>query len=116
MFYTFMQNNSGGHFTINDGVAEVVIIEAYDVKDANRRAERIGVYFDGVENGHDCECCGDRWHMQYEYGQKDEGTEIPEVYGRTIEEYLDDRWSFGKKVYVYHKDGTKKVYVSSKTT
>lgn len=113
-FYTFRQNNSGGHFTINDEVAEVVIIEAYDAIDANRRAERIGIYFDGVDNGRDCDCCGDRWYKQYEYDRKDEGTETPEVWGQTIEEYLNGRWSFGKNVYVYHKDGSKKVYLSSK--
>ena len=29
--------------------------------EANTKACDIGIYFDGVANGADCECCGDRW-------------------------------------------------------
>lgn len=61
-FFTFNQNNSGGHFheCKHDGICEYVIIEAHDAKEANARAEEIGLYFDGVETESDCECCGDR--------------------------------------------------------
>ena len=31
-----------------------------------RLAEDIGLYFDGVEQGMDCSCCGDRWYRAWE--------------------------------------------------
>ena len=80
MFYTFSQNNSGGDFIINDKVAEWVIIEADSADEANDIAEGVGIYFDGCENGYDCDCCGDRWYRQYD----DEGTETPQIYGRPV--------------------------------
>jgi hypothetical protein len=39
-----------------------MFIEAHDEDHANSRAQRCGIYFDGVDKGIDCECCGDRWH------------------------------------------------------
>lgn len=62
MFYEFQQNNSGGSFTISekDGIGQIVIIEAKDYREANERAEEIGLYFDGCYKGLDCSCCGDR--------------------------------------------------------
>lgn len=60
--YQFKQNNSGGHFIINDEVCPNVYITAKNSKEANEKAESIGIYFDGVIEGVDCPCCGDRWH------------------------------------------------------
>lgn len=60
MFFYYFQNNSGG-VTVYDpdrGISSKVYIEANSAREANRRAEGIGLYFDG--NG-DCDCCGDRW-------------------------------------------------------
>ena len=57
--FTYHQNNSGGFFV----GPKSVTIEAESAEDADRIAEEEGlVYFDGVENGQDCECCGDRWY------------------------------------------------------
>lgn len=44
MFFTFSQNNSGGRWDIDDdrGIAEVVVIESDDEKEAIYLAERIG--------------------------------------------------------------------------
>lgn len=63
MFYSFNQNNSGGSFVLDKkaGITHFVIIEAKSVEDANQRAEAIGLYFDGCNDGRDCDCCGDRW-------------------------------------------------------
>lgn len=63
MFYTFNQNNSGGGFDFDAkrGISRYVIISADSTEDAIKRAEKIGLYFNGVESGDDCECCGDRW-------------------------------------------------------
>lgn len=105
MFYTFNQNNSGGSFDFdkNRGITHYVIIEANDPEHANRRAEDIGIYFDGCESGEDCPCCGDRWYPTSEYY----GDEIPKVYDTPVEEYQD---IFFKEDHscVHYLDGTKR--------
>lgn len=60
MWFTFRQNNSEGLF-----VGPVVYyIEAETEEEAAARGEAAGVlYFDGVNSGIDCECCGDRWSL-----------------------------------------------------
>ena len=86
-FFTFNQNNSGGHFheSKHDGICEHVIIEAHDAKEANARAEEIGLYFDGCETGSDCECCGDRWFRVDDY----DGNVEPLIYGNPAGECND---------------------------
>lgn len=79
MFFTYSQNNSGGHFT---GPALYVIIEAPCHTEANRRAEQF-IYFNGTdEDGPDCPCCGDRWH---EFWKGDGGDEVPSLYGEPVD-------------------------------
>ncbi len=73
MFYTFKQNNSGGWFDIDDNVAVNVIIEANSAEEANQLAQQHGIYFDGVAEGQDCPCCGDRWAEVRE----SDGKELP---------------------------------------
>lgn len=60
MFFRYYQNNSGGSIVYDPdrGISSKVYIEANSPREANRRAEGIGLYFDG--NG-DCDCCGNRW-------------------------------------------------------
>ena len=104
-FYQFDQNNSGGSFDSDSKLCHRIIIEATSEKEAERKAEELGCYFNGVESGNDCPCCGDRW------GSADE-----------IDfEKINSRWG-GLEVYVYpkSKDGNpeiskmKKKYPSSK--
>jgi hypothetical protein len=94
MFFTFSQNNSFGTFDVDDNVDHYVIIEAESADEANHIAESIGIYFDGVEKGIDCECCGDRWYPVY-----NEGVEKPEIYGNTPSEYT-------YQYIIYYKNGT----------
>jgi hypothetical protein len=61
-FYEFCQNNTGGSFVVNDKLCHRLIIEAKDGRAANRIAEDLGCYWDGVDSGMDCPCCGDRWY------------------------------------------------------
>jgi len=63
MWYEFHQNNSGGVFVTDDnkGIGPNVWVEADSTEDANDIAEGMGIYFNGVELGMDCPCCGDRW-------------------------------------------------------
>jgi hypothetical protein len=66
-FYEFTQNNSGGSFVTSENLAYRLIIEAKSAEEANSIAEDLGCYFNGVDNGIDCRCCGDRWYESDEY-------------------------------------------------
>lgn len=61
MFYEFDQNNSGGSFIVDDNVCHRLFIEATNEEEAIAKAEDLGCYWNGVANGIDCSCCGDRW-------------------------------------------------------
>lgn len=61
-FYTFRQNNSGGAFDYDENLANEVVIEANNAREANSLAKGLGIYFNGCDVGTDCECCGDRWY------------------------------------------------------
>lgn len=74
-YYTFHQNNSGGSWS----GPRYVIVQATSARFANIIAQDHGVYFDGVEQGQDCDCCGDRW-SQVDDSDASTG---PEIYGQT---------------------------------
>lgn len=97
-FFTYRQNNSGGSFDRNDDLDVVVIVAGTSARDANSRAERLGIYFDGEG---DCECCGNRWSAAY-----DEGDEEPLVYGKTPEAYVAGDWS--SPIIIHYPDGSKR--------
>lgn len=80
-WFTFHQNNSGGRFRVDADVDAYVIIQAHNADEANELAQRIGIYFNGVAEGYDCECCGDRWYRLY---SDDQGTDEPEIYGNPV--------------------------------
>lgn len=94
-FYTFNQNNSGGHFRYDEqrGITQYVIVEAIDCNHAISRAESIGLYFDGVEEGNDCSCCGDRWYRPY----ADEAHDEPMIYDTPVAAYDRGKSLFFKK-------------------
>ncbi len=77
-FFTFRQNNSGGSF---EGFV-YVCIEAADADEANEAAAEYGIYFNGVDKGLDCPCCGDRWTCAWD----SDGTAVPMIYGRPADE------------------------------
>ena len=95
MFYMFEQNNSGGRFDVNDALCHRVVIEANSEREAIYKAEELGCYWDGVENGIDCHCCGDRWYSSPDeidiekYAQ--EGYRVG-VYGG-IYKSAEDKWN-----------------------
>lgn len=107
-FFHFAQNNSGGSFDFElNKYSHHVIIEARNAEHANALAEELGLYFDGCENGIDCDCCGDRWYQVH----SDDGDDVPLVYGKPPEIH-EDAW-FGKDqphTYVHFLDGTTKGY------
>lgn len=77
-FFTFTQNNTHGTWHINHSkaIGHYVIVQADNAEEANRFAESIGLYFDGVLSGIDCNCCGNRWHTV----DDEDGTDEPKVY------------------------------------
>lgn len=81
MFYTYHQNNSGGFFK----GPSIVIVEADSHEEADEIAQENGVYFDGVDKGIDCECCGDRWYRSWV-----KPTNTPQSFGEDVEP-SDDR-------------------------
>ncbi len=97
MFFHYRQNNSGGAFQRDDRLDVNVFIEADDGVAANKIAESVGIYFDGIEDGRDCPCCGSRWDMA------GEGTEQPLIWGDPItpEEMADK----GSGIIIYCADG-----------
>ncbi len=86
MYFTYSQNNSGGTFVVDTdaGINRHVIIRAESAEKANGFAQLIGIYFDGVEQGIDCSCCGDRWFRADDY----EGCACAEIYGVPAQDYL----------------------------
>lgn len=106
-FFHFSQNNSGGSFAVGETVAHHVIIEAHSAKEANDRAEDIGIYFNGCEDGSDCHCCGDRWYEAQDYDASD----MPLIYGEPPETHYDMFTREGQPVcHVYYLDGSKTTY------
>lgn len=97
LFFEFDQNNTGGSFDIDDrrGIGPHVWIEANTVKHATELAERLGLYWDGVENDRDCPCCGDRWYR-------------PSHNGGQASLKVSAEWDFywHDTVYVHRPDGT----------
>lgn len=116
-WYEYRQNNSGGHFAYSDGVSNFVLIEASSVDKANSKAESIGIYFNGCDEGIDCDCCGDRWYEEYEamtefttYSFRKGGygaTTHADVRGYAQALADNDTWVRGKPaVIVYFADGS----------
>jgi hypothetical protein len=108
MFATYHQNNPGDYFVsdYDAGITRFVIVEAASEFEAMDRALAIGIYFNGVEAGEDCECCGDRWSELYEVDTE------PRVYGMFPAEYVaatetDLRMPPGREVCVHYADGRK---------
>ena len=64
-FYEISQNNSGGSFITNDKLCHRLFIEANSSAEADSIAEDLGCYWNGVDEGSDCPCCGDRWSGAY---------------------------------------------------
>lgn len=83
-WFHYAQNNSGGSFDYceKEGITHHVVIEAENSDMADQRAQYIGIYFNGCDDGRDCSCCGDRWS-----GADSEGDAEPMVYGEDARSY-----------------------------
>lgn len=105
-FYHYSQNNSFGTFDedSNKGICPDVIIEAKSATDANERAQKTGLYFDGVDKGIDCPCCGDRWHEVDE----GEGTVNPTIVGKPLSDI--ESGYYREEVYIHYLNGNIEYY------
>lgn len=101
MWYEYDQNNSGGFFDIDDakGIGPRVWIEAENAADADAKAMRLGIYFDGVADGMDCSCCGDRWYSANMWYKENSGKEELDINAQ-----YDFNWH--DTVYAHHVDGS----------
>ena len=95
MFYVYRQNNSGGIFDVDEskGVGHKVFIEANSESEARNKALSIGIYFDGVDSGEDCDCCGDRWY------------DSPDTVSVISRQDLS-RGIFGDQYFIHYGDGS----------
>ena len=85
-YFEFSQNNSGGSFDVDDKLCHRLIIQAETEEQAVTKAEEMGVYFDGCQNGIDCNCCGDRWYSPSEV-QIDKMAKVYKKPMESIEDY-----------------------------
>ncbi len=99
MFYTDIQNNSGGSLYENDDVRSVVIVEEHNEKEAEWKFRQITEDYMSY-----CECCGERWG--YDWGL--DGTEVPTIYKTPIENYKPTY--FSKDCIIYYIDGSKRIF------
>ncbi len=116
-YFHFSQNNTGGRFSNSDDLAENVVIAARSAKEANERAQALGVYFDGVSKDYDCSCCGDRWSEAYQDSDSDA---VPSVYGTTLVEYYVNStmraYNVRKVTIVHNADGTRETWSRADVT
>ena len=89
MWFYFRQNNSGGFYK---SPAIYIFVEADTAEQANEVAASIeGVYFDGVSDGLDCGCCGDRWSRAYPEVEWEGNTDDTDGYD-TLEAAISDNY------------------------
>ena len=99
-FYEFEQNNSGGTLIQNKKLCHRLFIEARTQQKAEEKAIRMGVYYDGVADGEDCACCGDRWSkpdeliFPYRYSSFDK-KEAEEITDKYKTDYGKTTWNYG---------------------
>lgn len=122
VWFEYRQNNSGGSFQIDNDVSIYVLIQAEDRVSANRKAEEVGIYFNGVSDGRDCDCCGDRWYEPWDeledfsvYSWKVNGDRLKEY--DNVNDYAqalanEDTWAKKGKpsVVVYFANGVKQTF------
>lgn len=98
-WWCFHQNNSGGSFHVDSNLAEIVLIQATSANECEAKAQEL--FFDSNLNS--CECCGDRWYWSIHDG---EGTTVPTIYEKTLEEWDGSReYPCGYDYRLHHYDG-----------
>ncbi len=106
-WFHFSQNNSGGSFVVDDKLASRLFVQEENADRAVSFAENLGVYFDGVNQGRDCPCCGDRWYYPHIINFPLRYSEM-NIF-ETVEEYAqfmanEYGWTT-PDAYIYYKNG-----------
>ena len=96
MWYKFQQNDSGGYYRDVIEGAHDLIIEADNPSEADAREESLGVYFNGIANGQDCNCCGNRWASVVAFRHYD-----------TLDDALEHAWNYTA---IVHSDDAVTLY------
>ena len=111
-WYKFRQNNSGGNFIVDDKVCHFLYIETNNFSKAVSIAENLGCYWNGVEKGIDCPCCGDRWSKW-----DNQPIDFDDNNSKSIEEYAQKMsnkygWTY-PDARIYYKNGDVKEIFSN---
>jgi hypothetical protein len=121
MIYKLTQNNSGGSFDVDKKICHRLFVEAVSENDAVLKFENLGVYWDGVDSGIDCSCCGNRW-SKYGIDLVDlpRLSKLYEKTFNTIEDYVQhlvDEYSWTKPdARIFYKNGQVKEIYSKRRT
>ena len=115
--FVVRQNNSGGSFCVNDsnGTGERVFVLAKNENSVLDLLEiKSVVYFDGVSQGLDCECCGDRWWRDAEEVEDENNKVVSfssfyEAYDFVVDYVKNDRWLRDYVCYLHDERQHKKV-------
>lgn len=98
-WWHFNQNNSGGHFVVDENVSHHVFIQA------STAAEAIAVGEKFFDNSDSCPCCGDRWSC---WVDDSDGAVMPMIYDQPYTEYVDNFMKDWARLHYF--DGRVEVY------
>jgi hypothetical protein len=103
-FFMWSQNNSGGHFHVDEDLTWRVVIQADTYGEAEYKALNLGVYYNGCDDDRDCSCCGDRWYEGQELGddQLKDDTLVEH-----LQKYADEYGWEDPSIIIHYLDGTK---------
>ena len=94
-YFKFRQNNSFGVFK----GTPLIFVQADSADDANRIAQDHGVYFNGVADGVDFDCCGDRWYPVNDDAAQDQPSSYGYGGGVTVYSDGDNYMDYSGKVW-----------------
>ncbi len=95
-WWCFHQNNSGGYFIRNNQVDDFVFVQAKTHKEAVSMVEDAI-----IENSEWCECCGERWSVEWD----DESSSLPTHYGDCAFSDKAGLYNWGGGAIFYFNDG-----------
>jgi len=80
LFWVYEQTPNRAQYIVDKekGLSFLVFIEASTAASADAKAVMLGIYFDGIENGIDCACCGPRWFPA------EQSVSTPEIFGFNV--------------------------------
>ena len=111
MFYQFNQNYIGRIYMRDErlGIGPLIIVEGDTVDAINKKAEQVGIYFDGRKKGIDP--LDNRW---YRMMRNKDGYDEPHVYDVHIDKIPSAEWVGYDDVFIHYADGTMKRIIFKK--